>query len=111
MRQSTFIKHKNSPAIDAFDFEVIQIDPPRISSVIAKRFALVKYMTSNKSGNFIAENGAKVVLDDISQLVDIISGSVLGSEIGTRIEVLATDDVRLALRMTREFLERGYTSP
>lgn len=34
------------------------------------------------------------VLDDISQLVDI-SGSVLGSEIGTRIEVLATDDVRL----------------
>lgn len=74
MRQSTFIKHKNSPAIDAFDFEVIQIDPPRISSVIAKRFALVKYMTSNKSGNFIAENGAKVVLDDISQLVDIIMG-------------------------------------
>lgn len=111
LRQSTFIKHKNSPAIDAFDFEVIQIDPPRISSVIAKRFALVKYMTSNKSGNFIAENGAKVALDDISQLVDIISGSVLGSEIGTRIEVLATDDVRLALRMTREFLERGYTSP
>lgn len=111
LRQSTFIKHKSSPAIDAFDFETILIDPPRISSVIAKRFALVKYMTTSRKGDFIAENGAKIHLEDVSQLVDILSGSVLGSEIGNRIEVMATDDVRLALRMTREFLERGYTSP
>ena len=68
-------------------------------------------MTTSRKGDFIAENGAKIHLDDVSQLVDILSGSVLGSEIGNRIEVMATDDVRLALRMTREFLERGYTSP
>src|SRR3970282_2030783 len=36
--------------------------------------------------------------------------SVLGSEVGNRIEVLATEDVRLALRMTREFLEYGYSN-
>lgn len=111
LRQSTFLRHKSSPAIDAFDFETILIEPPRISSVIAKRFALVKYMVSGKHGEFIAENGAKIHLDDVSILVDILSGSVLGSEIGNRIEVMATDDVRLSLRMTREFLERGYTSP
>lgn len=111
LRQSTFARHRNSPAIDAFDFETVQIDPPRISTVISKRFALVKYMTHNKKGEFIAENGAKVRLDDCSIIVDLLQGSVLGTEIGNRIEVLATEDVRLALRMTREFLERGYTNP
>lgn len=111
IRQSTFARHRNSPAIDAFDFETVQIDPPRISTVLSKRFALVKYMTHNKKGEFIAENGAKVRLEDSSLIVDLLQGSVLGTEIGNRIEVLATEDVRLALRMTREFLERGYTNP
>lgn len=111
LRQSTFAKHKNSPAIDAFDFETVQIDPPKISSVLAKRFALVKYLTKGKRGDFTAENGATVRVEDISEVIDLVQGSVLGTEIGSRIEVLAAEDVRLALRMTREFLERGYTSP
>ena len=111
LRQSTFTKHRNSPVIDAFDFEAVQIDPPRIASVLSKRFSLVKHLASGKKGEFIAENGARVQVEDASQIVDLLQGSVLGTEIGTRIEVLATEDVRLALRMTREFLERGYTNP
>lgn len=111
LRPATFTKHRNSPSIDAFDFETIQIDPPRIASVISKRFGLVKYLASGKPAEFIAENGARMRVDDAAQIVDLLQGSVLGTEIGTRIEVLATEDVRLALRMTREFLERGYTNP
>lgn len=111
LRPATFTRHRNSPGIDAFDFETIQIDPPRIASVISKRFGLVKYLASGKPAEFIAENGARVSVEDASQIVDLLQGSVLGTEIGTRIEVLATEDVRLALRMTREFLERGYSNP
>jgi hypothetical protein len=111
LRQSTFAKHRNSPGIDAFDFEAVQVDPPRIASVISKRFGLVRYLCEGKTGEFIAENGAKVRVENATQIVDLLQGSVLGTEIGTRIEVLATEDVRLALRMTREFLERGYTNP
>lgn len=111
LRQSTFARHRNSPAIDAFDFETVQIDPPRISTVLSKRFSLVRHLSQGKKGEFTAENGAKIRLDDTAQIVDLLQGSVLGTEIGNRIEVLATEDVRLALRMTREFLERGYTNP
>src|SRR5690606_25193954 len=57
LRQSTFAKHRNSPAIDAFDFEAVQIDPPRIASVLSKRFGLVRYMAEGKKGEFTAENG------------------------------------------------------
>ncbi|WP_206542517.1 hypothetical protein [Pseudomonas sp. TTU2014-080ASC] len=111
LRQSTYARHRSSPAIDAFDFDTVQIDPPKISSVIAKRFALVKYLVAGRKAEFTAENGATVKMDDASDIIDLLQGSVLGTEIGSRIEVLATEDVRLALRMTREFLERGYTSP
>lgn len=111
LRQSTFSRHRNSPAIDAFDFETVQIDPPRISSVLSKRFDLVRFLAKNGRGEFTAENGARIVVEDATQIVDLLQGSVLGTEIGQRIEVLATEDVRLALRMTREFLERGYTNP
>lgn len=111
LRQSTYAKHRNSPTIDAFDFEVVQIDPPIIASVLSKRFALVEVLASGKKAEFVAENGAKVKVEDAGQIVELVKGSVLGTEIGTRIEVLATEDIRLALRMTREFLERGYTNP
>lgn len=111
LRQATFAKHRNSPAIDAFDFETVQIDTPRIASVLSKRFDLVRYLAKGQKGDFTAENGAHITVEDASQIVDLLQGSVLGTEIGQRIEVLATEDVRLALRMTREFLERGYTNP
>lgn len=111
LRQSTYAKHRSSPAIDAFDFEAVQIDPPKIASVLSKRFSLVRYLANGKHGEFIAENGAKIRVENASQIIDLLQGSVLGTEIGNRIEVLATEDVRLALRMTREFLERGYTNP
>lgn len=111
LRQATFSRHRGSPAIDAFDFETVQVDPPRIASVLSKRFDLVKHLARNRRGDFTAENGAHIVVDDAAQIVDLLQGSVLGTEIGKRIEVLATEDVRLALRMTREFLERGYTNP
>src|SRR5690606_27074886 len=60
---------------------------------------------------FTAENGAHFNVEDLSIFADLVQQSVLGTEVGARIEVLANRDVRLALRMTREFLERGYTEP
>lgn len=111
LRQSTYARHRNSPSIDAFDFDAVQIDPPRIASVLSKRFGLVRFLSDGKKGEFVAENGAKIRVENAAQIVDLLQGSVLGTEIGTRIEVLATEDVRLALRMTREFLERGYSNP
>jgi GTPase SAR1 family protein len=111
LRQSTYVQHRNSPGINAFDFEIAQIDPPRIASVLSKRFTLAKSILEGTRGEFIAENGARVKVENAAEIIDLVQGSVLGTEIGRLIEVLATEDVRLALRMTREFLERGYTSP
>ena len=111
MRETTYVKHKSLPVFDAFDFDPIQIEPPEIPSVLSKRFFLLGQLLKNKQGEFTNINGAKFKVDDLSIYINIIKQSVLGTEIGNRIDILANHDVRLALRMTREFLARGYSDP
>lgn len=111
MRESTYVNHRNSPTFDAFDFDPIHIEPPEISAVISRRFFLTGQLLKGKEGEFTARNGALFKVSDLSVFIDIVKSSVLGTEVGERIDVLANNDVRLALRMTREFLARGYTDP
>lgn len=111
MRESTYVEHRNSPTFDAFDFDPLHIEPPEIPAVLSRRFFLTGQMLSKKKGSFTALNGAEFKVDDLSIFIDIVKSSVLGTEIGERIDVLSSHDVRLALRMTREFLARGYTDP
>ena len=111
LRQSTYVNHRQSALFNAFDFDPIVIDPPKISSVLSKRFFLARHLLDGVHGEFTAENGARVKVDNAADFIDLVQASVLGTEIGTNIEVLACDDVRLALRMTREFLEAGYSNP
>ena len=111
MRESTYVTHRHSPTFDAFDFDPIQIDPPDLKSVLSRRFFLTSQLLKGQKGDFKAPNGANFHVEDLSEFVEIVQKSVLGTNVGERIEVLAQNDIRLALRMTREFLERGYTDP
>jgi hypothetical protein len=111
LRDATFIRHRSSPTFDAFDFTPVSIDSPAIPAVLSKRFFLAKQLLAGQSGKFIAENGARVDVSDLSIVADLLSSSVLGTNVGKVIDVLSTSDIRLALRMTREFLESGYTNP
>jgi hypothetical protein len=111
IRESTFVAHRSTPTFDAFDFTPVAIEPPQIAAVLSKRFALAREILSNRHGSFVAENGARVEVDDCGRLVELIASSVLGTSVGEVIEVLAQNDVRLALRLTREFLASGYSDP
>ena len=111
LRDATYVKHRSSPTFDAFDFVPINVEPPSIPAVLSKRFFLMEQLLSGRSGEFIAENGMNVRVKNLAVFAEIIRSSVLGTNIGHLIDVLATSDVRLALRMTREFLESGYSNP
>ncbi|RJG14318.1 hypothetical protein D3879_03100 [Pseudomonas cavernicola] len=111
MRESTYVNHRGSATFDAFDFDPLHIEPPEIPAVLSRRFFLTGQLLSGKTGSFTSVNGANFKVEDLSVFIDIVRASVLGTEVGERIDVLANHDVRLALRMTREFLARGYTDP
>lgn len=111
LRSSTYVEHRNSPAFNAFDFDPILIEPPKIEAVLSKRFFLANNLLSGQSGEFTSENGMKVNVSDLAVLIELIQSSVLGTDVGGLLEVLASGDVRNALRMTREFIEHGYSNP
>lgn len=110
IREETYVRHRNTPAFDAFDFDAIVIDPPDIQAVLSRRFFLAHQLLQGVPAKFTAENGAEVSISSLSAVIELVQASVLGTAIGGLIEVLATSDVRLALRMTREFLRSGWTA-
>jgi hypothetical protein len=110
MREATYVSHRNTPKFDAFDFDPITIDPPQVHAVLAKRFFIASQLLEGKGADFVAENGATIQISSLSKVIDLVQASVLGTEIGGLIDVLATSDIRLALRMTREFLQSGWTA-
>jgi hypothetical protein len=110
MREATYVKNKTTAIFDAFDFDPVSIDPPNVQAVLSKRFFVARNLLLGKSASFVAENGANVTVSDLSIVIDLVQTSVLGTELGNLIEVLATSDIRNALRMTREFLRSGWTA-
>lgn len=109
MRDITYVKNRNSPVFDAFDFDQVYIDAPNIQSVLSKRFSIAKTLAQGKSFSFDF-NDKKFIVDDASIIIDMLSESILNTEVGRIIEICATGDTRLALRMTRQFLQYGYSS-
>lgn len=110
MRDATYVKNRSSAVFDAFTFDAIYIDPPHIQSVLSKRFAIAEHLLKGKSFDLVTDGGAKVTITDASRVVQMVSASVLGTEVGNLIEVSATGDVRLALQMTKQFLQFGYST-
>lgn len=110
MRDATYVQNRSSAVFDAFAFDAIYIDPPHVQSVLSKRFAIATHLLRGKKFELTSDGGAKVSVSDASTVVDMLSASVLGTEIGQLIEVAATGDIRLALQMTKQFLQFGYTT-
>lgn len=110
MRDSTYVKNRSSAVFDAFDFDAVYIEPPAILSVLSKRFVVAEQLMKGKSIEFDSEGGARIIVKDGKTIIDLLGQSVLGTEVGRIIEIAATGDTRLALQMTRQFLQYGYSS-
>lgn len=110
MRDYTYVKNRNSPVFDAFDLDAVYIDAPPVPAVLGARFRLAEQLVSGQEVDDFTAKGHRVHIDDAAQIVSLLRGSVLGTEVGRVIEVAAAGDIRLALRMTRNFLQYGYAS-
>lgn len=110
MRDATYVKNRSSAVFDAFTFDAIYIDTPHVQSVLSKRFSIAEHLLKGKKFDMVTDGGAKVTVTDASRVIDMLSASVLGTEVGNLIEVSATGDVRLALSMTKQFLQFGYST-
>lgn len=110
MRDSTYVENRSKPVFDAFDYDPVQVEPPEVGAVLSRRFAVAREMLAGKASEFVSENGAKITLSDSSIIIDLVVESVLNTAVGNAIAVLSAGDIRLCLRMTRDFLRNGYSA-
>jgi hypothetical protein len=110
MRDATYVKNRASPVFDAFDFDAIYIDAPDIQAVLSKRFVIAEGLLRGQPIDFTTDSGVRVHIEDARVIVEMLKAAILGTHVGKLIEVTATGDTRLALQMTRQFLQYGYSS-
>jgi hypothetical protein len=111
LRDATYHKHKDSAIFDAFEYDVIYIDAPKIDAVLSRRFAIAKHLLKDKEWNFMSERGQSTYVQDLSITIELIQSSVLGTEVGEFLTYASSGNIRLCLELTRNFLMSGYTEP
>jgi hypothetical protein len=110
LRESTFLRHRNSPVFDAFQFDSLYIDPPSVLPVLSRRFTYARQVLAGRKADLTLESGIHLKVSDISVFFNIVSQSVLASDAGFMIEMLSGGDIRRGLSLVREFLSSGHTT-
>ena len=110
LRESTFIRHRERPVFDAFEFDSFYVDPPNVIPVLAHRFTFAQKVLSGKRATLTTEHGMTVRVPDLSVFFDIVARSLLDEDTGLLIESLAGGNVRRGLALVREFLASGHTN-
>jgi hypothetical protein len=110
MRESTFLRHRDRPAFDAFQFDSFYIDPPSVIPVLSHRFGYARKVLSGRSVKLTTERGIHIQVPDLSTFFDLTSRSLLDGDTGFMLECLAGGDIRRGLELVREFLASGHTN-
>lgn len=110
LRDATYLKHRNSPAFDAFQVDTIYIDPPQIAPVLSRRFAYARDVLASKHAEIVSEHGVKFKVQDLGLFFEIVSSSLLSDKSGFLLEVLSDGDIRRGLTLVREFLASAHAS-
>ena len=111
LRESTFLKHRERPVFDAFEFESFYVDPPNVIPVLARRCTFARKILEGRRIELHTEQGMRVQVPDLSVFFDIVSSSLLDDGgTGLLIEALAGGNVRRGLALVREFLASGHTN-
>lgn len=110
LRETTYLRHRDRPVFNAFQFDSFYIDPPSILPVLSHRFGYAKKILGEKALTLTTEKGMTIKIPDLSQFFDIVARSVLDDEAGLMIECLSGGNIRRGLQLVREFLASGHTN-
>ncbi|HXK39992.1 MAG TPA: hypothetical protein VJ837_04120 [Candidatus Paceibacterota bacterium] len=110
LRESTFLRHRERPVFDAFEFDSFYVDPPNVRPVLAHRFNFAKKILEGTRVDLTTEQGMRVRVPDLSVFFDIVARSLLDEDTGLLIEALSGGNIRRGLALVREFLASGHTN-
>ena len=110
VRESTYLRHKDSPSFNAFQVDSFYLDPPNVLPVLSRRFAYARRVLEGRPASLLSEKGFTIDVPNLGSCFDIVAKSVLDKDAGFTIEVLAGGNIRRGLGLVRSFLSSGHTN-
>jgi len=108
IRDSTFVRHKNDSAFNAYELRKLWLDPPPLKAVISSRLTYSKKILEKKSATIDLPNNMHFNVPDLSVFFDIVQQSILRGQAGDYIEAIADLDIRKGLSLVKNFLTSGH---
>lgn len=108
MRDKTFVDHRNSPTLNAYEIRKLWIDPPPFKSVLSNRLSYSKKILKNKSAQIPTEKGMHINVPDLSVFFEIVQRSILQGNAGQFIDNVSDLNIRKGLEFTKNFLTSGH---
>lgn len=110
IRDTTYVKHKNSSVFDAYDLKTFWLDAPPFAQVLSKRLSLSALALRRKSAEIAFSGGIKLKVPDLSKFFDIVKEGLLSGSGGLFIESSAGQNIRRGLNLVKNFLTSGHVS-
>ena len=108
LRESTYLKYRNTPVFDAFQVDAFYIDPPNVLPAISRSFNYAKQFLCGKKASIRTDSGILIEVTDLGGFLDSVSASLLSETSGPMLEILSAGDVRRGLALVREFLKSAH---
>jgi len=108
VRDSTFVRHKNDSAFNAYELRKLWLDPPPLKAVVAARLTYSRKILEGISADIDLPNNKYLTIPDLGVFFDIVQQSILRGDAGDFIEAMADLDIRKGLSLVQNFLTSGH---
>lgn len=108
IRDTTFIKHRNSSIFNNQQLRKFWINPPPFMAVLAKRLDYGKKVLSGVTAQIPINNSMYVDVPDLSVFFDIARSSLLNGESEKLVESICNKNVRKGIELVSDFLVSGH---
>jgi len=108
IRDTTFVKHKNTSIFNAYELKKFWINPPSFKEVLSKRLTYSKHLLKDTKASIETYSGKRINVPDLSLFFSIVQKSVLNEKNGRHFEYLSDRNPRKGILLIKNFLSSGH---
>ena len=102
LRDSTYIKHKDSSIFNAHELKKFWINPPSFKDVLSKRLSYASRTLKNESATIELFSGSKLNITDLGLFFKIVQKSVLSENNSKLLEYLSDRNTRKGISLIQK---------
>lgn len=108
LRDSTYIKHKDSSIFNAHELKKFWVNPPSFKDVLSKRLSYASRKLKDESAIIELYSGLKLNVSDLGLFFKIVQKSVLNEANSKLLEYLSDRNTRKGITLIQNFLTSGH---